>query len=180
VGPGQTLAEWSEREKREVAGLPQQQLSKTEKRVLASEHFDKARKHYQAHEYQEALEAIKKVLAIFPESANAYNLMGLTLRKLRRQQEAKEAFQHALRLNAKNYIFYWNLGHLYYEGKLYGQAAEQFRVAATLKPNDAMIRYYLCTSYLHLKDRQSALEEYKVLEKLNPKLAEKVQGLLKQ
>jgi Flp pilus assembly protein TadD len=51
------------------------------------------------------------------------------------------------------------------------EAIESFKQAIRLDPDDAKAHYNLGVIYVHLNDRDSALEQYKILESLDSGLA---------
>lgn len=54
----------------------------------------------------------------------------------------------------------------------YRKVIESFKQALRLKPDDAKTNAGLGLSYLKLGDKDSALEEYKILKDLNTELAD--------
>ena len=51
------------------------------------------------------------------------------------------------------------------------EAIESYKQAIKIDPDHALTHCYLGTSYLLLNDRGSAMEQYKILKKLNTRLA---------
>jgi tetratricopeptide (TPR) repeat protein len=67
-----------------------------------------------------------------------------------------------------------NLGYAYSQTKRYPEAISEFRQAVRLKPQDFEAQFFLGSLYLLVKDRESALSQYHVVESLNPQLAHKL------
>ena len=53
-------------------------------------------------------------------------------------------------------------------------AADALKQSIRLKPDDARSHYALGETYLSLKDRPSALDEYRILQKLDTTLADRL------
>jgi tetratricopeptide (TPR) repeat protein len=58
--------------------------------------------------------------------------------------------------------------------KDYKMAADALKQSIRLKPDDPSSHYALGETYLALKDRPSALDEYKMLKQLDAELADKL------
>ena len=54
------------------------------------------------------------------------------------------------------------------------EAIESYKQAIKIDPDHALTHCYLGTSYLLLNDRGSAMEQYKILKKLDTELANKL------
>ncbi len=51
------------------------------------------------------------------------------------------------------------------------EAIKSYQQAIRIDPDHALTHYYLGTSYLLLNDRGSAMEQYKILKKLDTEMA---------
>ena len=66
--------------------------------------------------------------------------MGVVLRKLERNREAREAYERAVALAPSFVAARINLGILYYERHWVDQAIEQFNAVLMIDPQNAMAR----------------------------------------
>jgi len=57
---------------------------------------------------------------------------------------------------------------------MYKEAIESFKQAIKINPDDAKVHISLGLAYLGLNDRGSAVEQYKILKKLDTELANKL------
>ncbi len=98
-----------------------------------------------AGDYETAVENLKKAVATDPTSADAYNLLGYSYRKLGDTDAAFENYQTALRLNRMH------RGANEYLGELY---LEMGNVAEAKKLMQALGKYctYSCAEYKELKE----------------------------
>ena len=87
-------------------------------------------------------------------------------------REAMEAFKQAIRIEPDYAEAYNNLGKTYVELGMYREAIEACKQAIRIKPGFAMAHYGLGLTYLLIDNRGLALEQYKILKSLDPKLAD--------
>ena len=66
---------------------------------------------------------------------------------------------------------HFNLGNAYYESGKWKEAIESYKQAIRIDPDDAIAHYNLSLAYIMLNDRGSALDQYKILKKLDTELA---------
>ncbi|MDA8830937.1 tetratricopeptide repeat protein [Planktomarina temperata] len=85
----------------------------------------------------QAIFALKRVLAIKPDHADAYNNMGVTLQEQGKLEEAIEAYNKALVIKPDYADAYYNMGvTLQEQGKL-EEAIEAYNKALAIKPDNA-------------------------------------------
>jgi tetratricopeptide (TPR) repeat protein len=125
--------------------------------------------------FKEAIPAYKEAIRLKPDFAVAYFDLGAAYQKLGRLQEAIEAYKVAIRLNPDSPDLndvYQNLGAAYHKLGQHQEALKALTEAIRFKPNDAYAHFNLGLTYLSLGNRQSALEEYKVLQSIDKAIAE--------
>ena len=131
--------------------------------------------------YKDAIEARKQVIHIDPNNANAYYNLSVTYKNLGLYKDAIEAYKQAIRIDPDSgacTIFYFNLGYAYYQLGFYKDAIEAYKQAIRIYPDHASAHCNLGVTYLMVGDRNSALNEYKILKELDIDLANKLFDLI--
>jgi tetratricopeptide (TPR) repeat protein len=128
--------------------------------------------------YKEAVEALKQAVKYAPDFPDAYYAMGVALGKSGLHRESIEAYKHAIRLKPDFPDAYYNLGLACEKTSSYAEAAEVFKKLLKYRPDYAEAHYNLGMVYLVLKDKDAALERYKILKGISPGLAGKLLNLI--
>ena len=71
-----------------------------------------------------------------------------------------------------------SLGTAYYKLGKYKEAIEADKEAVRLKPDSAKPHYNLAISYLAVKEKAPAIQEYRTLKQLDPEMAGKLYTLI--
>ncbi len=124
--------------------------------------------------HKKAIEIFLQVLRIDPDNAQAHSNLGAAYAGSGKYREAIEAFKQALRIDPDYSLVHNNLGIAYGVLGKYKEATEAFNQAIRINPDDAEAHLSLGIAHLSLNDRGSALEQYKILKSLDPKLAKKL------
>jgi Flp pilus assembly protein TadD len=90
----------------------------------AKEAYDSAITLLQADQFEQALEPLKRAIALQPNYFHAYNDLGVLYMKLNRLDEAATALQQAIKINGKIYIPQLNLGIVLNRQRKFKEAAE--------------------------------------------------------
>jgi len=134
--------------------------------------------------YTKAVEAFKQAIRIDPDDADAHYNLGVVYGKLGFHKDEIEAYKQAIRIDPNNahahYNSYYNLGIAYGQLGFYNDAVEAFKQAIRIDPDDADAHYNLGVTYILIGDRNSALNEYKILKELDIDLANKLFDLIYQ
>lgn len=129
--------------------------------------------------YEKAIEACKQAIKIKPNFAEAYTYLGSGYGRIGKDKEAIEACKQAIKINPDYAYAYTCLGLSYGSLRMHNEAIEAFKQALRINPNDKKAHFALGITYLFvLKDRGSALEEYKILKDLDAELANKLFNLI--
>jgi len=126
----------------------------------------------------EAIAEYLEVIRIKPDNVGAYFGLGLVYDRVRRIDEAREAFRKAIALNGdttgtplqklqftgRPWGAHLLIAQFYYRHDEYREAIEVLKQAALIYPEEDEIHLYLCTVYLALGDKFSALNEYNILK----------------
>ncbi|MEA3432100.1 MAG: tetratricopeptide repeat protein [candidate division WOR-3 bacterium] len=191
-GKGKTLTEW-EAEKKEEQFTSAEELYSTgltflwtEDYEIALSYFEEAVKknpHYaeayfgigycnnKLGNWTDAAEAYNQLIRIMPDDADAHSGLGVAYVGLERYTEAVKAFKQAIRIKPDDVFALSGLGGVFCVLKRYTEAIKAFKQAIRIKPDDANAHCVLGLAYLSSGDRNSALQEYKILKDLDPDLA---------
>jgi tetratricopeptide (TPR) repeat protein len=100
-------------------------------------------------------------------TAGYWNGIGLEHKEAGRYVDAEAAFKRAISLKPDNV-----------KAERFEEAIEIFRDALEINPDDPQTRFGLGVVHLMKGDREAALEEYKVLRRLDKQLAERLFDLI--
>lgn len=108
---------------------------------------------------EQALSALKKSLAIDPDSAWAHNLMGIVLHETGAVESSRTEFQKAVDLDRANAPAHLNYGLLMYEAGKYSEAEKSVRSALALRNDMAEAHYVLGLVHAEAGDPAAAQKE---------------------
>ena len=128
--------------------------------------------------YTKAIEAYKQAIRIDPDFAITYYNLGLTYYELGFYEEAIEAYKQAIRIDPDFAEAYNNLGLTCIKLGYYAKAIEASKQAIRIDPDFVEAHGGLGVAYLLIGDRNSALNEYKILKELDIDLANKLFDLI--
>jgi len=94
--------------------------------------------------------------------------------ELKTYSKAIEACKQTIRINPDDAIAHCNLGFAYDQLGFHEEAREAYIQAIRIDPDYAEAHYSLGVAYLLIKDRDSAINEYKILKVLDIDLANKL------
>jgi tetratricopeptide (TPR) repeat protein len=123
-------------------------------------------------------EAIEQLVRIHPDYAVSHYNIGITYGKLGRYRDAIDAFKRALEINPEIPGAYYHIGIMY--GNL-GNLKEEvvaYKQAIRIAPDFVPAHYNMGVFYLNSGQKDAALEEYKILKKLDKKTADKLFDLI--
>ena len=114
----------------------------------------------QSGKYEEAMVRLEKVVILEPRNAEAYNNLGVVLKKLGKTEEAFEQYKKALSLEAQCAECLNNLGVLYLSNRDLAEAEVQFQKALQSKLDYADPYFHLGMLYEARGERAKAKENY--------------------
>ena len=121
--------------------------------------------------FEEALGAFKQAVRLMPTDAESHSFVGYSYFQLGRLKEALEANKEAVRLEPENAIYNYGVGSMYLGLLRTKEALGAFKQAVKINPKYADAHFSLGISFLIIKDKGSALEEYKILKELDKEKA---------
>ncbi len=117
-----------------------------------------------AKQHQCFLDVYQEILAIAPNSAEAYMLAGDLLDGMKDRMGAIQQYRAAIRVNPLEPRVHWSLGYLLWAQNLYKEAAAEFQAELNNTPDDAQSLTYLADSEIRLNQYETGRQ---LLEKAN-------------
>jgi S1-C subfamily serine protease len=109
-----------------------------------------------------------------PKRADAWVQVGYCKVKQGKSAEAIRAYRHALELKPNSEEILNKLGDAYYYAGNIGEAITSYNRAASLSPDNADAHYNLAVAYFESGNERQALNESRILQRLDAKLYEKL------
>ena len=128
--------------------------------------------------YSEAIGSYRKALKIRPRSADAHLSLGLALSNAGKYEEAMQAFQKAKELDPTVVETQVMLGQACLQAGLCAQAIECFKEAVQADQGHTQAYFNLGRAYLRVGDRGLALEQQRILQSLDSRLADQLMELI--
>jgi tetratricopeptide (TPR) repeat protein len=150
-----------------------------ELRQDAQIHEDLAQALSNSGRFAEAADHFRAALNTHP-TANNYFQLGLIFAKTTQYDQAEKNFKKAVELKSNFAEAYLNLAVLYAKSRRLQDAVDNLKQAIYYKPDYVEAHFYLAQAYLSAGDKNSALQEYQILTKLDPNTAQHLQGLMQQ
>jgi tetratricopeptide (TPR) repeat protein len=124
----------------------------------------------------DAIAAMKNVLELQPEDAEALNYLGYTYAELGiHLDEAENLVRSALRIKPNDGYITDSLAWVYYKQGRYEEALDWLKKAETLVPDDPVILEHLGDVHLKLKRQEKAIQYYQRSLELNEKDREQLE-----
>jgi tetratricopeptide (TPR) repeat protein len=117
----------------------------------ARKELEKSDELIRTHELQQAIEKLKKAIAIYPQYALAYNNLGVIYSQLGDPARENEALQRAISLNPRFGLAYVNLGRMNMKENDYRAAEDAFNKALSFDANDAVT--FILLAYSEFQDK---------------------------
>lgn len=140
-----------------------------------------ARLDYGQRLYDNAVEKLKQVIRMDPDSVRGYDNLGLSYDMMGLTEEAQGAFAKAVELNRKLAApSAWpphNLGYLQLRLQQFREAEMNLREALKYDPKFALAHYHLARVLENLEQYEEAIQEYKSAAALDTRLAEPLYNL---
>lgn len=130
--------------------------------------------------YDEAIDAWKQVIQRDPNAAGCHLLLGCSYEKAGKLQNAQFYFNKSKELNPNLAEEIFQNGNEAYDSGDYDSAINCYSNVIRLEPDRADAHYGLGKTYLQLKKKNLAMEEYKILKTLDDELAKDLSVLINQ
>lgn len=147
--------------------------------ATAEEEYQAGVQHLQKDEYNEAIEAFKRILEMKPDFAPAYNLLGLTYMKQNKSiKSAIGSFEEAIRLDPKYADAYFNLATAYANTDQNDLAGKYFQ--KTIEVDPQFSKAYFGMGWFTLMsqgDGETALKYFEKTIEVHPDFPEAYYGM---
>lgn len=127
-----------------------------------------ALRHLSAGRMKQAEAACRKLVAAYPNSPNAWRLLGDTLQRTGRAQEAVEPFEKALKLKPGYADAYLGLGNALYQLGRFEPAASCYQRALSLRPDFLEASHNLASALRALGRFTEAVAQFERTRELKP------------
>jgi tetratricopeptide (TPR) repeat protein len=124
--------------------------------------------------YNEAAGSFKEAIRLDPNDPEALVGLGVADAMLYLYQDAIANFKRALELAPKVADTHFFLAMTYSAMGRLDDAVASFKEGLAIRPSDAEWHYRLGQTYARLGNKRAAMEEYTLLKKLDPRLAEEL------
>jgi tetratricopeptide (TPR) repeat protein len=123
---------------------------------------------YKKGEFDKAIEALKKLIALIPDDETAYSNLGLCFHAKGDYDKAVKACQKAIELKPDFETAYYNLGNSFNNKGDNNKSIEAYQKAIDLEPNNNQTYNNLGISFYEKGDHDNAIEVYQKAIALKP------------
>jgi tetratricopeptide (TPR) repeat protein len=141
-------------------------MQETQKKLIANQAMNSALTSLQKKRYPEAINQLKRVIALDPELKEAYTYLGNTYLQQDNPREAIKVFQQYLRNHPNSEDGTKNLANAYLQAKDFGNAEKQLKFLANLTPTDKYAPYSLGHLYVQTNRLGDAQEQFEKVIRL--------------
>ena len=119
-------------------------------------------------QYQCVMDVYREILALDPESAEAYMLAGEALDETKDNEGSIKMFRAAVKANPQEPNVHFGLGYLLWTQKIYPEAATEFQAELANDPNHVQAMMYLGDTYIQMNQQAMATPLLEKTIKLDP------------
>ncbi len=130
--------------------------------------------HSDQQDYEEAVSALTEAIRISPDRADTYVRLGEALCHLGSYEEAVKSYHKAIRMEPKAVQTHLLLAKAHMASGANGLAIGSLKRALELDRDEPQVHYELGRFYLRVENEALAVEEYRELRRLDPKLADEL------
>ena len=134
--------------------------------------FSIAVKHHQSGQLKAAEEIYRQILAVDPNQADAWHLLGVLAAQVGKPGDAIDLMARAIRIHGLNPAFHINQGNAYLSMQRAADAARCYERALELAPNSAEALYRLGNVMMQQRNLSDAAQYFQRSIQLNPDFAE--------
>jgi tetratricopeptide (TPR) repeat protein len=140
--------------------------------------FAKGNEYAKCGKYDEAITCYMEVIKSLPENEKVHYNLGAVYGKKNIWENAIKEYEKALEINPKYINACYNLGIAYGNIGKWDMSFSFFNKLVKLSPKDPDAHYNLALIGVILRNKRIIAQEYKILEKIAPNLAMKIEDLI--
>jgi protein O-GlcNAc transferase len=140
----------------------------TNQSVSVELYFELSRLSINLGHFSDAHTYLQEGLKHYPRHFDLWNLLGITLRRLGRPNEAIQALENAIKINPKNSVPLVNKANILLDQKRAVEAAEVFGMLVRLNPKNHEFQRLLGTAYVQMGELQKAVIRFETALRLKP------------
>jgi tetratricopeptide (TPR) repeat protein len=141
-------------------------------------YIEKGNEYVKNENFNEAIECYTEALKSLPNDAQIHYNLGVAYGRNGMWDKAIQAFEKVSELNPNHTNNYYNLGIAYGNIGKWNLAYKTFKKLVQLQPKDSDAHYNIALIGVVLNDKKIIEEEYKILGKIAPDLALKIEDML--
>ena len=123
---------------------------------------------------------LEQVIKADSDNADAYRFLAGYYMDSGSYEKAVEALSQLIKIDPNEASAHSMLGDAYWGSSRYEDSIVAYKQAMKLHVDDPHVRYQIALTYLKMGDKDSALEEYKILKSMNEELANELLGLIRE
>ncbi|GEM_PF-650465 len=131
-------------------------------------------------DYAGALKSYEQAVKLRPDAAGAYVCLGMVFSNLGRYEEAMQAFKQARELDPQISETQIRSGKACLDAGQYEEAITCFKSVVLCDQGHAQAHFNLGRAYLRAGDKALAIEEQRILQELNPALADHLLDMIQE
>ena len=138
--------------------------------------FQLGRRYEQRKEWDEAIRAYETIIRKKTAHADAWKWLGWAYIRVNNDAEALKVFDELTAIPSHAADAYAGMGWVYYTQGQYTKALESYKLAKQSRPNFAGAIYEIARTHIAMNDREAARAQHAALIKIDPLLANFLQG----
>jgi len=146
-------------------------------KVTPAEAIEMAGQLYSRGEFVQAERVCRQLIAARPDVSDAYNILGVTIARLERMDEAVAALTRAIEINGAPASYHANLGEILRQAGRLDEASAAIEQAIRLQPDNAQAHNNLGIVHYERKEFKEAVASYRCALELRPGMAEALNNL---
>jgi tetratricopeptide (TPR) repeat protein len=123
---------------------------------------------------------LKQVVKADSDNADAYRFLAGYYMDEGSYEKAVETLREVVRIDPNDAYAYSMLGDAYWGYGHYEEAIVAYKQAMNLHIDDPHVRYQIALAYLKMGDKDSAMEEHKILKDIDKELANELLGVIRE
>lgn len=128
-------------------------------------------------QYEQSLNAYRQALALEPNYARAWIGIAMTYERMGRVDNAIDGYKRSVELDPNSedaFLALRSIALLYFNNRRYQEAVEAFKQTIAKRPDVDSEYVSLAMAYLKLGDKESAMEQYRILKERHSTRAEEL------